>query len=205
MPTPGPGTTTSRPDQRRDVSSASTSVRDHAIAGRRWEPADKGPHGRHGTPRPAWTQPASCAITYSQTQRWPLSAVGVEFAEDAPQHIGHFAERRHPGERCLHGIQQVLRAPCGCLYVGQSCIHARLIPLGSHSLDTSDLGLLELSIDGEDVVGGAVLVDELVDPDDDLLAGVDVLGVCVGRLLDLLLHVLGLDGVDGSAHGIDPL
>jgi hypothetical protein len=33
-----------------------------------------------------------------------------------------------------------------------------------------------------------LLVDELVDPDDDLLAVVDGLGVGVGGLLDLVLH-----------------
>ena len=58
---------------------------------------------------------------------------------------------------------------------------------------------------GKTSVGSAVLVDELVDPDHDLLAVVDGLGVGVGGLLDLLLHELGLDGVHRAAHAVDPL
>ena len=82
---------------------------------------------------------------------------------------------------------------------------AGLVALGPHPLDPVHLRPLQLGVDGEHLGGLELLVDELVDADHDLLVGVDRLGEGVGGLLDLLLHVLGLDGVHRPAHGVDPL
>ena len=56
----------------------------------------------------------------------------------------------------------------------------------------------------EQARGSGLLYLELVEPDDDPLAGLDVLLVGVGGVLDLLLDIALLDGAHRAAHAVDP-
>ncbi len=76
---------------------------------------------------------------------------------------------------------------------------------GADGAEPLHLGPLQHRVDREDLELLAGLLDETIDPDDDHLARVDGLCVLVGRLLDLVLQVAGLDGRNGATLSVDLL
>ena len=78
-----------------------------------------------------------------------------------------------------------------------------MIPVRLVRSEARNLALFELRVDCLQVRLGVPGRGELVDTDDDPLVVVDRLGVLVGRRLDLILLVAGLDGSNRPAHLVD--
>src|SRR5438270_4682139 len=149
-------------------------------------------------PPPMMTKRTAIAVVLPLSRR-------LVHAEDVAQCVTDLAKGRLAPERVLHRIQQVLGAASGVLDVLQTLVDRRLVSCPSELLHPGRLAPLHVGVDGKHLGRFRRLLLEAVDADDDLLAVVDGFGPGEGRLLDLVLHVTGLDGGHGAAHAGDLL
>ena len=132
---------------------------------------------------------------------------GQELAMLAPggsEAVADLAQRRVGLHGLDHRRQDVLAAAGGRLEPGQRSVPGHGIAVGADPAQALDLAPLAVRVD---VLGrrrfGRRVVDEPVEPDHDLLAGLDRPLDDVGRLLDLALLEAGLDRLERSAQGVD--
>src|SRR5688572_11378487 len=124
------------------------------------------------------------------------------FAPDIPERVAHFADggiRPDCFEQQRHGVSGGHR-PFAQRVKGP--LDAAVVAAAAQRLELGQLRLAGGFVDVEDADRLLVLLDEVVDADDDALAGLDGLLELVGAVGNLALRVPVLDRLDHPAHPI---
>src|SRR5438309_619086 len=121
--------------------------------------------------------------------------------EDGAQGVADLAE----GDPRPHGVEderhQVVPGARGSVDDLEGPRGAACVAGGAQTPDTLGHGLADRGVDLEEMAGGRLFQDEVIDAHHDARLGLDLLLVAIGRFLDLALHEG--DGADGAAEPVD--
>src|SRR6056297_285680 len=128
---------------------------------------------------------------------------GLILAEFIAEHVANLLHRGVGFDRLDGRRQDVLTAGCRVGHCSERRLDGLGVAVDLHRLQSVDLSSLVVFVDGFELHLRLVVDFELVDPDDDPLAVLDLLLARIRDVLDLLLDVAGVDRSEHPAAVVD--